>query len=348
MADFFDITNWVEKPWYQTGGTRSKMIVENPENHLDYYFKTSLKKERKDYKYEFWSEIIASEVGLLLGFDVLKYDIAYNGKELGCISQSMVTQGVNKLNEGISYLTGYDTTYQPADKKTSKTQYTFQFIVEALKSYKLERFVESVIQIIIFDSLIGNSDRHQENWGILTEYNEVIRLLEDLSNNKKKSGLELVVYSLLSLSSKLRKTEYKTVLKEIELANSSGNFAPIYDSGSSLGREKEEEKVIQMLRDDVMMEAFIRRGESEIHWQGEKLNHFELIRHVNNEYHEIVLKTINGIVGKFSEESIRKIIQDIDKNVPDGIIINKLSEERKEFIIKIITLRFQKLKEIFS
>jgi len=348
MADFFDITNWVEKPWYQTGGTRSKMIVENPENHLDYYFKTSLKKERKDYKYEFWSEIIASEVGLLLGFDVLKYDIAYNGKELGCISQSMVTPGVNKLNEGISYLTGYDTTYQPADKKTSKTQYTFQFIVDALKSYKLERFVENIIQIIIFDSLIGNSDRHQENWGILTEYNEVIRLLEDLSNNKKKSGLELVVYSLLSLSSKLRKTEYKTVLKEIELANSSGNFAAIYDSGSSLGREKEEEKVIQMLRDDVMMEAFIRRGESEIHWQGEKLNHFELIRHVNNEYNELVLKTINGVVGKFSEERIRKTIHDIDKNVPDGIIINKLSEERKEFIIKIITLRFKKLKEILS
>ena len=75
MAEFFDISNWNEKPWYQTGGTRSKVIVENPANRKDYYFKTSLKKELKDYKHEFWSEIITSEVGTMLGFNMLKYDI---------------------------------------------------------------------------------------------------------------------------------------------------------------------------------------------------------------------------------------------------------------------------------
>lgn len=93
MADFYDITKWSEKPWYQTTGTRSKVIVENPENHAEYYFKTSLKKELKDYKYEYWSEIIASEVGMLLGFDMLKYDIAFNNGIMGCISKSMVTKG---------------------------------------------------------------------------------------------------------------------------------------------------------------------------------------------------------------------------------------------------------------
>lgn len=102
MADFYDITTWNEKPWYQTGGTRNKVIVENPENQKDYYFKTSLKRELKDYQYEYWSEIMASEVGIHLGFDMLKYDIAFNRGEMGCISQSMVTEGKNKLTEGIS------------------------------------------------------------------------------------------------------------------------------------------------------------------------------------------------------------------------------------------------------
>jgi hypothetical protein len=348
MAEYFDISNWQEKPWFQTGGTRSKMIVENPQSHSDYYFKTSLKKINKDYKYEFWSEIIASEIGCYLGFNVLKYDIAYNGKELGCISSSMVTPGVNKLNEGISYLTGYDNTYKPTDKKTSKTQYTFQFIIDALKSFNLERFVENIIEIIIFDSLIGNSDRHQENWGILTEYSDVIKLLEELPKNRKRSGAEQIAYSLLSIVSKLKKKDINLVLKEIELSNSSGNFAPIYDSGSSLGREKEEEKVIQMLKDDVMMEAFIRRGESEIHWNGEKVNHFELIRNINNDYKQIVSNSINRVIRNFSKDEIRKIVIDIDKNVPESLIINKLSNERKEFIIKVITLRFEKLKEILK
>ena len=48
MPDFYNITSWNEKPWYQTGGTRSKVIVENPETGEDYYFKSSLKKEKID------------------------------------------------------------------------------------------------------------------------------------------------------------------------------------------------------------------------------------------------------------------------------------------------------------
>jgi len=30
LAFFFDISSWNEKTWFQTGGTRSKVIVENP------------------------------------------------------------------------------------------------------------------------------------------------------------------------------------------------------------------------------------------------------------------------------------------------------------------------------
>ena len=58
-----------------TGGTRDKAVVEDADGQL-YFFKTSLKKKEKDYTYEFWSEIIASEIGRLLGFDTLVYDVA--------------------------------------------------------------------------------------------------------------------------------------------------------------------------------------------------------------------------------------------------------------------------------
>lgn len=194
--------------------------------------------------------------------------------------------------------------------------------------------------------MIGNSDRHQENWGILTEYNEVIKLLEELPKNKKRSGAEQLVYSLLTMTSKLKKKDINQVLKEIELTNSSGVFAPIYDSGSSLGREKEDEKITQILKDNIMMEAFIRRGESEIHWEGEKLNHFELIKKINNQYPKIVNKIIKQVEDKYNFEHIRQIVLKIDDNVPQNITMNKLSQERKEFIIKIISLRFEKLKEI--
>lgn len=185
MAEFFDITHWDEKPWYQTGGTRSKVIVENPDNHKDYYFKTSLKKEQKDYKYEFWSEIIASEIGSLLGFNMLKYNIAYKSGDIGCISESMVTEGQNKLTEGISYLTGFDSSYNPKHKD-SKKQYSYQLIKDTFSFYKIESFIKNIIEIIIFDGIIGNGDRHQENWGIIIEYNEVIRSIEELAKKRQE------------------------------------------------------------------------------------------------------------------------------------------------------------------
>ena len=343
MAEYFYISDWVEKPWYQTGGTRSKVIVENPVNHKDYYFKTSLKKDQKDYKYEFWSEIIASEVGLTLGFEMLKYDIAYKGEEIGCISESLVTEGKNKLTEGISYLTGYDSSYNPKHKD-SKKQYSFQLIKNALAFYKLDRFIDNIIQLILFDSIIGNGDRHQENWGIITEYNEVIKSIEDLAKKDKKSFIERQMFFLLRTISKIKKNNFDEVLKDIRLIFSiTGEFSPIYDSGSSLGREMDDTKMIQMTKDSTMMDAYIRRGVSEIHWEGEKLSHFDLIQKINLEYPEKVSKIVTRVKDRYTAESIRNLVENIDINLPEDITINKLPTDRKEFIIKLITLRIEKL-----
>jgi hypothetical protein len=348
MAEFFDISNWHEKPWYQTGGTRSKVIVENPANRKDYYFKTSLKKELKDYKYEFWSEIIASEVGNMLGFNMLKYDIAYKGNEIGCISESMITEGKNKLTEGVSYLTGYDINYNPKHRD-SKKQYSFQLIRNTLAFYKLDRFIDNIIELIIFDSIIGNGDRHQENWGIITEYNEVIKSIEILAKKDRKSFLERQIFSLLKKMSKIKKNDIAGVVKDLQLIFSvAGEFSPIYDSGSSLGREKEDDKIIQLNKDAMMLDAYIRRGDSEIHWEGEKLNHFDLIEKLNKDYPEIVRKTIAQVKSNYEAEGIRSIVEVIDAKLPQHLTMNKLPKERKEFVIKLITLRIEKLMSIIQ
>lgn len=50
MAKFYDITEWNEKPFFNTKGTRNKCVVSNPEDDCVYFFKTSMLKEGKDYK----------------------------------------------------------------------------------------------------------------------------------------------------------------------------------------------------------------------------------------------------------------------------------------------------------
>lgn len=344
MPNFYNITRWNEKPWYQTGGTRSKVIVENPETGDDYYFKSSLKKEKIDYKYEFWSEIVASEVGKHLGFDMLQYDIAYNRGEIGCLSKSMVSEGKNKLTEGISYLTGYDTTYNPEDK-LSKKLYTFHFIRDTLEYFQFGRYIGNIIEIIILDSIIGNGDRHQENWGIITDYNEVIQTLEEIARKEKMGIFEKTLFALMAVTSKARRDDAEKLVKEFNL-KMPGRFSQIYDSGSCLGRELEDEKIKQMLSDNAMIEAYIRKGVSEIHWEGEKLNHFILIEKLKLIYPDIVRDIITRVKFNYSLEKIKKCVFNIDERLPVEFAQFGLPLLRKEFMVKIISLRVENLLDI--
>jgi hypothetical protein len=166
MANLYDISDWNEQSWWNTGGTRDKKIYLNPEDGELYYFKQSFKKGQRDYKYEFWSEIIASEVGEILGFDILAYHIAIRGSVVGCISKSMINPASEELIEGGKYLQAFDNTFEPENTKL-RNQYDFDLIRNTLISFKKETHIKELAEIIVFDALIGNSDRHQENWAII-------------------------------------------------------------------------------------------------------------------------------------------------------------------------------------
>lgn len=49
MVKYYDISKWEEHPYYGTGGTRDKTVVENQKDGCLYYFKTSLKKKGTIY-----------------------------------------------------------------------------------------------------------------------------------------------------------------------------------------------------------------------------------------------------------------------------------------------------------
>ncbi|MGJ1321962.1 hypothetical protein ACR780_04685 [Sphingobacterium faecium] len=65
---FIDTTGWQETYWLNSGGTREKHILQDENDDL-WYFKRSERKPGKGnnpekyYKDEFWSEIIAYQIG---------------------------------------------------------------------------------------------------------------------------------------------------------------------------------------------------------------------------------------------------------------------------------------------
>lgn len=314
MVKYYDISQWEEHQYYGTGGTRDKVVVENPEDRYLYYFKTSLRKKVIDYKYEFWSEIIASEIGESLGLDILHYDVAWKDDRLGCLSKSMIIPLKEELQEGYKWLTGFDTTYDINDKDA----YTFQIIERLLTSrFKDEEFIRNIIEIIVFDSIIGNEDRHQENWSIIVTN----KLVDKTTLFRKKKSVVETLYT----------------------------FAPIYDSGSSMGRELNDDKVAQMLKDQVQLEAYIRRGQSEIHWEGErgKQKHLDLISKIANYgYKEMVVEIIGKIRSNYKEETIVDVINTVDECLPEEHSSLKIPSSRKNFWIKLVSLRFNKLFEL--
>lgn len=351
-ATFTDISTWHKNIHYSTGGTRSKYIALNPENNEEYFFKGSKETILGEIRYptEFWSEIISSKIGQSLGFPMLDYNIAYDNKhrqKIGCISKSMILGSKNKLTEGKTYLTGFNAHYNPdSDKK----DYTFQFICDALKSFSLDSYEKKIIETIVFDSIIGNSDRHQENWGIITKHKIIV---EEKSINPEPSRIEkrTLARKIRRIANRFFSNENSEISKEISNQNYNikiktlHKFAPIYDSGCCLGREHTDEKILIMLNDSQMIEAYIRKGESEIHWEGfyKKRKHFELIELLRENYPDETKEYIQRVKDNYNNESISTIIENIDKNLPNNLINFKLSETRKQLMIKLITLRIEKL-----
>lgn len=100
-----------------TSGTRDKCVFIAPTRET-FYFKTSIKQNKKDYPFEFWSEIAASRLGLLLGLPVLDYHIAsYNGR-IGCISKNMINLEGEELVEGVNLIIGFGLTSRNTAKTT--------------------------------------------------------------------------------------------------------------------------------------------------------------------------------------------------------------------------------------
>jgi len=343
-ATFTDISGWHKNVHYSTGGSRSKYIALDPRTNKEYFFKGSQETPTGEIKFpmEFWSEIVSSKIGQFLGFPMLDYNIAYDSKhkqKIGCLSMSMVLSSENKLTEGKTYLTGFNAQYNPdLDKK----YYTFQFICDALNKFSLGNYIENILEIIIFDSIIGNSDRHQENWGILSTYEQE----ENNGAEQVSSVFKKIKNKIKRLSNNSTKTELKIHVNRSSTHltyNYNYQFAPIYDSGCCLGREHTDEKVLKMLNDSQMIGAYIRKGESEIHWEGhlKKRKHFELIELLLVNYPAETKKFIARVKEKYNSESIKEIIENVDINIPTDLINYKLSETRKQLMYKLVTLRIE-------
>ena len=210
------------------------------------------------------------------------------------------------LVEGVEFILGK---YPYYDKDTlidkySGMPYSFQMIVESMKPI-LE--ISTISKILLFDALIGNSDRHHSNWGI--------------TETKASLYVENSLFPVNVMT-----------------------LSPLYDNGSSLCsyiNESDIETILKdninesdietILKDKIRYESIINtKSKSAIGWNNLRpIRHFELIKNLRNEYYDETVNFVINIKKNITEQSIDTILS----NFHDNIISSQMKKLLKKFII---------------
>lgn len=126
---------------------------------------------------EHWAEKIACEVAGCLQLPHARVDLATLEGHWGCISLDFTQEGRHALVHGNELLTELDPQYPAGD-----TYKVSAHTLEAVRAVLRQPFVQAptgrqlpnelgpfdvFVGYLLLDALIGNTDRHHENWGLL-------------------------------------------------------------------------------------------------------------------------------------------------------------------------------------
>ncbi len=129
------------------------------------------KRSDKRYPEQFWGEIIAYRIGCLMGLEVPPAFAAWNSatKINAALIEWFYVDG-----EEASLLAGdYLQNLQPDFDRAKGTQHNLRHISVLLRAFSRGKLIEENswrqwwVDALLFDALIGNTDRHQDNWGFV-------------------------------------------------------------------------------------------------------------------------------------------------------------------------------------
>uniref|UniRef100_UPI00404879F2 hypothetical protein n=1 Tax=Roseivirga sp. TaxID=1964215 RepID=UPI00404879F2 len=89
---------------------------------------------------------------------------------------------------------------------------------------------------------------------------------------------------------------------------------------------------------------------AEIHWDGIKISHFELVKNLLEleGIKKFALHSLKKINEQFDSKKVESIVESVDKDLIALGNPNILPKERKELVLKLLALRQEKLSEIYS
>ncbi|AIQ91155.1 HipA domain-containing protein [Methylobacterium oryzae] len=126
---------------------------------------------------ENWAEKIACEIAKRIGMPCADYELAMHEGKQGIISPLFIPEDANLVTANYliaRVVNGYD-----GEKRFNQFEYRLHVVLNLLHRSAIKRpmecgaqfgnftSVEMFIGYLFFDALIGNTDRHHENWGVV-------------------------------------------------------------------------------------------------------------------------------------------------------------------------------------
>lgn len=216
---------------------------------------------------EDWAEKIAAEIAQLLDIPAARVELAEAEGRRGSASLNF-TSSVHQLMHGNEVMAGFLEGYDP-EVRFKQTSHTVDNIIAAIRrmfprANEHHVVLRQLASYMVLDALIGNTDRHHENWGLLWQ------VLVDIDEVSEAARL-----------------------------NKQYDVAPSFDHASSLGRE-----LLDLRREELLSEgrvgAYVRRGKGGIYLAGGRkgANPLELVESVAIEYGSFfrpVLDTLRSV-----------------------------------------------------
>jgi hypothetical protein len=144
---------------------------------------------------EHWSEKVAAEIGAQLGIPVARVELAMCDGLPGACSQSFLSDE-SALVHGNELLQEVDQTY-PVTQLRGVSKHTVDAVLEQLSnvdppigSPSTLSAADCFVGYLLLDALIGNGDRHHENWAVI--HDTASRRLAPSYDHASSLGRELL------------------------------------------------------------------------------------------------------------------------------------------------------------
>lgn len=175
QASAFDVAPW--EPDAEFGvfpqGARAKEAVFAPNHPADpvivparrYLFKRS----KRSYPDQFWGEIVAYRIGCLLGVEVPPAFAAWNSQTgiSAALIEWFYAEGTEAFVLAGDFLLKIDQDFDRAKGERHNMKNNVILLRAFQRNLLVGDWRQWWVDALLFDTLIGNTDRHQDNWGFI-------------------------------------------------------------------------------------------------------------------------------------------------------------------------------------